>query len=85
MAHDAHKKAAEHHEHAAKAHHAAAEHHAKGDHHTAHEHATKAHGTLQRPTSTRSMRLRGQSRTNNGLIIRNALADESRPGHFLGT
>ena len=30
MAHDAHKKAAEHHEHAAKAHHAAAEHHAAG-------------------------------------------------------
>ena len=43
MAHDAHKKAAEHHEHAAKAHHAAAAHHAKGDHAAAHEQATKAH------------------------------------------
>jgi hypothetical protein len=43
MAHDAHKKAAEHHEHAAKARHEAAEHHAKGDHATAHEHSMKAH------------------------------------------
>ena len=42
MAHDAHKKAAEHYEHAAEVYHAAAEHHAKGDHEAAHEHATKA-------------------------------------------
>jgi len=43
MAHEAHRKAAEHHEHAAKAHHAAAAHHEAGDHAAAHEHSEKAH------------------------------------------
>jgi hypothetical protein len=50
MAHEAHRKAAEHHEHAAKAHHAAADHHEQGNHeeaqklsHLAHEHSAKAH------------------------------------------
>ena len=32
MAHESHRKAAEHHEHAAKAHHAAADHHEQGNH-----------------------------------------------------
>jgi hypothetical protein len=43
MAHEAHKKAAEHHEHAAKAHHEAAKHHEAGDHEAAAEHTAKAH------------------------------------------
>ncbi len=43
MPQDSHKKAAEHHEIAAKSHRTAAEHHEKGDNKVAAEHATKAH------------------------------------------
>jgi hypothetical protein len=68
VAHDTHKKAAEHYEHAEKAHHAVAEHHAKGIMRQFGRRAVKDMNTPPRRTGVRLKLIRSQSHISNFIL-----------------